>query len=146
MSNVVSFDRTQGARGAALQTFADPADRRRLSATALKAFEALRQHWKLDDETARVLSGLDEAAWAETQQSDRVLVLSQDQLTRMSALIGLFKGLNLLFADSFAIEWPTTANAGPLFDGRTPVEVMVQGGIPAMLQVRGHVDALRGGV
>ena len=146
MSNVVSFERTTGAQGPVQQTFSDHADRQRLSSTALKAFNALREQWGLEEDAARALSGLDQAAWSEAQQSSAGLVLSQDQLTRMSALIGVFKGLKLLFADSFALEWPKTANSGPLFDGKTPVEFMVHGGIPAMLQVRAHVDALRGGI
>jgi hypothetical protein len=37
-------------------------------------------------------------------------------------------------------------NRGPLFGGLTPVESMIEGGIPQMLDVRRHVDALRGGL
>ena len=63
--------------------------------------------------------------------------MSQDQLTRVSALVGLFKGLHLLFADATADEWVRRPNSGPLFVG---------GGIPTMLDIRRYVDAVRGGL
>jgi hypothetical protein len=71
--------------------------------------------------------------------------LSQDQLTRVSALVGVFKGLHLLFADEMADRWMRLLNKGPLFENRTPIEAMMEGGIPTMLEVRRHVDALRAG-
>ncbi len=72
--------------------------------------------------------------------------LSQDQLTRVSAIVGLFKGLHLLFADSMADRWVRLRNKGLLFENRTPIEAMIEGGIPMMIDVRRHVDALRGGM
>jgi hypothetical protein len=33
-----------------------------------------------------------------------------------------------------------------LFGGKTPVEAMISGGIPTMLDVRRYVDAVRGGL
>ncbi len=65
---------------------------------------------------------------------------------RVSALIGVFKGLHLLFGDEMADRWPRLRNSGPLFGNLTPIEAMVQGGIPRMLDVRRYVDALRGGL
>ena len=58
----------------------------------------------------------------------------------------MFKGLRLLFNGPLTYGWPKAANAGPDFLGRTPIEVMIAGGIPSMMRVRQHVDALRGGM
>ena len=71
--------------------------------------------------------------------------LDQDKVTRASLMIGLFKGLRLLFNGPLTFGWPKTINKGPDFNGRTPVETMIEGGIPAMMRVRQHIDALRGG-
>src|SRR4051812_16081643 len=60
--------------------------------------------------------------------------LSQDQMTRASALIGIFKGLNLLFDQAMADRWPKLRNTGPLFNNLPPVEAMIEGGIPYMLE------------
>ena len=72
--------------------------------------------------------------------------LSQDQLTRISALIGVYKGLHLLFVDAMADRWPRLPNRGPLFAGLSPIDSMIRGGIPQMLDVRRYVDAVRGGL
>jgi uncharacterized protein (DUF2384 family) len=72
--------------------------------------------------------------------------LSQDTLTRVSALIGIFKALRLLFSEPLADEWVKLPNKGQLFEGRRPIDVMIDGGIPKLLLVRRHVDALRGGL
>jgi hypothetical protein len=72
--------------------------------------------------------------------------LSQDQLTRVSAVVGVFKGLNLLFADDMADRWTRLRNRGSLFENRTPIDAMIEGGIPLMIDIRRHVDALRGGL
>ena len=70
--------------------------------------------------------------------------LSQDQLTRASAAIGVYKGLQLVFADDMALRWPRLVNSGPIFQRRSPVEAMIEGGIPLMLETRRYVDAVRG--
>ena len=49
-------------------------------------------------------------------------------------------------SDPLADDWVRLPNQGPLFAGRRPLDLMRAGGIPAMLEVRRHVDALRGGL
>ena len=73
-------------------------------------------------------------------------MLDQDKVTRASLMIGVFKGLRLLFNGPLTYGWPKTVNSGPDFNDHTPVEIMIDGGIPAMMRVRQHVDALRGGM
>jgi hypothetical protein len=86
------------------------------------------------------------STWERIKRGNWEQPLSQDQLTRASAAIGLYKGLKLLFADDMAVKWPKLPNAGPIFGRLSPVDAMIEGGIPAMLEVRRHVDAVRGGL
>ena len=44
-----------------------------------------------------------------------------------------------------ADRWPRLPNRGPIFASMTPVEAMIKGGIPRMLETRQYIDALRGG-
>lgn len=67
-------------------------------------------------------------------------------MTRVSASVGVYKGLHLLFADDMADRWPKLANKGPVFERLSPVAAMIEGGIPRMLETRQYVDALRGGL
>lgn len=129
-----------------VQTFTNPDDRQRLSNVALKAFKALAEQWKLSNAEAAALLGVSDSTWDRIKRSSWEQPLSQDQLTRASAAIGIYKGLHLLFASQMADRWPKLANRGPIFQRKTPVEAMIEGGIPLMLETRRYVDAVRGGV
>jgi hypothetical protein len=129
-----------------VQTFARADDRARLSGPAVKAFRALVARWKLSNADAAGLLGVSESTWDRIKRGAWDQPLSQDQLTRASAAIGLYKGLHLLLADGLADTWPKRANKGPIFAGRSPIEAMIDGGIPAMLDTRRYVDAVRGGL
>jgi hypothetical protein len=128
------------------KTFADAADRARLTPTALKAIKNLAAAWRLTGDDAANLVGVSPSTWDRISAEGWKQTLSQDQLTRVSALVGIFKGLHLLFADEMADRWPKLQNSGPLFQNLSPIAAMQQGGIPLMLDVRQHVDALRGGL
>lgn len=145
MSNVVSLQRPSLV-ATGLQTFAAEDDRRRLTAAASKAVLRLVEAWGGSNAEGAALLGVSESTWDRIKSGRWDGVLSQDQLTRASALIGVFKGLHLLFADGMADRWPRLANRGPIFDGMTPIQVMITGGIPRMLETRQYIDGLRGGL
>jgi hypothetical protein len=128
------------------RSFAGEADRERLTPAGLAGFRKLAEAWKLTGDEAAALLGVSASTWDRIRAGSWTNVLSQDQLTRVSALVGVFKGLNLLFADGMADRWPRLRNQGPLFQNLTPIERMTEGGIPTMIEVRRHVDALRGGL
>jgi hypothetical protein len=127
------------------QTFAAENDRARLSEIAVKAFLALGKAWELSNAEASSLLGVSASTLDRMKRGTRP-TLSQDQLTRVSALVGIYKGLHLLFVDQTADEWARRPNTGPLFDRETPIRAMIEGGIPRMLDVRRYIDAVRGGL
>jgi len=129
-----------------IQTFSDADDRRRLTATGLKAFVKLAKQWELANLEAAALLGVSQSTWDRIKRGDWTEVLNQDQLTRVSALVGTFKGLHLLFVDGMADRWPRLPNKGSLFANRRPIDAMIEGGIPRMLEVRRYIDAVRGGI
>jgi len=128
------------------QTFAAEDDRARLTPAALIAVRNLARAWKLTGAEAAALVGVSETTWDRIKAGAWRQALSQDQMVRISAMIGLFKGLHLLFADDMADRWVRLRNAGPLFANLTPVDAMVERGIPGMIEIRQYVDALRGGL
>jgi hypothetical protein len=129
-----------------LQTFGAEVDRKRLTPAALKGIRGLAKAWKLNANEAAALLGVSTTTWDRIRRADWHQSLSQDQLTRVSALVGAFKALHLLFADEMADRWPRLRNSGPIFQNRDPMETMARGGIPVMIEVRQYLDALRGGL
>jgi len=128
------------------QTFASERDRARLTPAALLGLRSLARAWRLTGAEAAALIGVSETTWDRIRTGAWKQAFSQDQMMRVSALIGVFKGLHLLFADGMADRWVRLRNAGPLFGNRTPIEAMIERGIPGMIEIRQHVDALRGGL
>ncbi len=129
-----------------VQTFAAARDRARLTPVAINAFRALSEQWRLSGLEAAGLLGVSESTWDRIKRGRWNQPLSQDQLTRASAVIGAYKGLKLLFADDMAVRWPRLPNSGPIFQRRSPIEAMIEGGIPVMLETRRYIDATRGGL
>ncbi len=132
-----------GDRGRQRSGFASVKDRQRLSTTALEAFRTLSHRWHLNDAEAAALLGVDDHTWSIIERGVCDDVLSQDQLTRVSIAVSIYSCLHLLFADGMADRWLRLPNSGVLFGDLTPIESMVEGGIPKMLDTRRHLDGVR---
>ena len=118
-----------------------------VTSVAIKAIVRLLEAWGVKDEPAARLTGARSTrTWQRMKHGDWSGELSQDELTRVSALVGLYQGLHVYFGNRLADEWVGLENDGPLFGGETPLKLMLDGGIPAIIRVRDYVDALRGGL
>lgn len=121
--------------------------RAHLTSSAIPAMIRLADMWKLTSaEACALLGDLSGRTWFRMKAGTWTGTLSQDTLTRISVLLGIFKGLRLLFSEPLCDDWVRLPNSGPMYQGRRPLDAMVHGGIPRMLEVRRHIDALRGGL
>jgi hypothetical protein len=117
-----------------------------VQAVALKAFSRIVQAWSLTLGEAAALADMSTSTWKRAKKPDFAGDLTWDQMLRLSALVGLYKSLELYFDPPLSREWVKLANRGPDFDGARPVDAMIAGGLPKILRVRAYVDALRGGM
>jgi uncharacterized protein (DUF2384 family) len=115
-------------------------------AVALKAFARIAEAWSLTTHEAAALADMSDSTWKRAKKLGHVGALTRDQMLRLSAIVGLYKSLELFFSEPIARDWVRLANRGPEFDGARPVDAMIAGGLPKILRVRDYVDALRGGV
>jgi len=123
----------------------DAATRKRLSPSAIAAFFKIVETWDINnDDAMRLLGGVSNGRFYGLKKSHKG-VLTQDELTRISLLIGIFKALNILFARKLADHWISLANSNPMFNGASPLASLIEGGMPAMVQVRRLLDSRRGG-
>ena len=119
-------------------------NRTRLSPAAIKGLLRIATHWKLrDDDTRGLLGGISSGSFYTLK--NRAKTLDEDQLTRISLLIGIYKALNILYGQKLADAWITLPNTNPMFAGDSPLNYVRKGGIPAFLRVRQLLDARRGG-
>lgn len=118
----------------------------RKDSVAIKALVRVFLAWRVSIPDAALLAGVSARTWSRMKNGDWSGHLKPDQRMRASAVVGLYKGLHLYFSDDLADRWVKMRNRGPLFEGDTPIEFMARGGLPAIIQARQYVDAVRGGV
>ena len=117
-----------------------------LQAVGLKAFARIADRWSLSIQQAAALLDMSESTWKRAKARGYAARLGQDQMLRLSALVGLYKALEIYFGDDLAQRWVRLPNDGPEFDGARPVDAMIAGGLPKIMRVRTYLDGLRGGV
>ena len=128
-----------------LPDLTDPSTRQRLSPAAIEAILKIADKWGLkSDDAMRLLGGISNGRYFELKKK-RKGVLTQDELTRVSLLIGIFKALNILFSERLANQWVLRPNSNPMFKNQPPLLFLIQGGMPGMLAVRRLLDSRRGG-
>jgi hypothetical protein len=121
-------------------------ERARLSASALKGFFRLVEHWQLRDEDAKqLLGGITAGPYYKMKRHPSGRVLDTDRLLRISYLLGIFSALNVLHGQPLADEWIRLPNANRIFGGGTPLAYIIKGGLPAMSTVRRLLDAGQAG-
>ena len=128
-----------------LPDLADAATRARLSPPAISGFFAIVEKWNLRNEDAMaLLGGASHGRYYELKKNRKGL-LSQDELTRISLLIGIYKALNILFSQRLANQWTSRPNSNAMFNNAPPLALLVRGGVPGMIGVRRLLDHRRGG-
>ena len=103
-------------------------------------------HWQITNMQAAALFDVPIATWNRIKAGQFRGVLDHDKTMRASLIIGIFKGLRLVFNGRLQNDWPRLPNKGNPYLGQSPLDYMISGGIPAMMRVRMHIDALRGGM
>jgi hypothetical protein len=110
----------------------------------MRAFFRMVELWELSLEQARVLLGQPSRATLYNWKAGKVRTLPHDTLQRISYLLGIFKALQILYAEAtLADGWLQRPNAA--FGGQSALERMLAGDITDLAAVRAHLDAARGG-
>ena len=117
-----------------------------LSSPALRAFFRVAGVWGLDTAQERTLLGNPPAStYFKWKKEPEAANLSRDVLERISYVIGIYKALQILFADAARADaWIKRANEAPLFQGRSALERMLGGNVSDLYVVRQYLDAQRG--
>lgn len=123
----------------------DPKVRERMSPPAVRLFMRLADSWRLAVDQRRVLLGDISRPTYHNWQGGKIGALTRDQLERISLVLGIHKGLRLLFADeASASRWFTSPNRDLPFGGQSPLDRALRGSIDDLFAVRRYIDAWRG--
>ena len=121
---------------------------RKQVAAGIRAFFRLAKLWELRREEQEALLGHSVRrttlhAWERQPPT----ALNDDQLMRLSYLLGTYEGLQRMWrrTPEEADRWIRRELSDAPFFGRSPLAVILDGGLPAMAMVRAYVDAAVGG-
>ena len=129
----------------ALPDLSDKTVRGEMTDGALRAFFNIMEAWSVRDSDARSLLGGVSNGNYYAMKKGNAAPLDADRLSRISALVGIFKSLNILHGQELADRWMTMPNRNRLFGGATPVAYLAKGGLPAFETLKRFLDARRGG-
>jgi hypothetical protein len=118
-----------------------------MSEAGIRAFTRIAALWGLSIEEQLALLGEPARStyFGWRKHPDRA-VLPRDTLERISNLLGIYKGLQILFPDAAAADaWIRKPNAAPLFAGRSALQRMLAGNVSDLNAVRRYLDSARGG-
>lgn len=128
----------------------EPEDRARLSGPGLRTFRNIADLWGLSE--AERIAALGHPArstyhsWVKKAAYNEKISLPFDTLIRISAVLGIYKGLSILFHEEVqALQWLKSPHSGTDFAGRPPLSLIVENGQDGMMIVRRYIDAWRGG-
>jgi hypothetical protein len=116
--------------------------KRDLSGPALKAFFNICGKWGLATDEARVLLGHPARSTYYRWKRDRTGALTNDELERISYILGIYKALHILFgAPAQADGWIKRPNTAPLFAGCSALDRLMGGQVADLYVVRQYLDA-----
>lgn len=123
-----------------------PENRARVSGAALRTFLNIARVWELDFAAVRMLLGMPAAAefqvWYDAARAEEPLTLETDVLLRISAVLGIYQSLRVLYgSERDGLVWLRDCNRGISFCGKSPIEVMLSGFDPGLMDVRGYLLA-----
>lgn len=116
----------------------DEAVRRRLGPTGLTGFRNIMKVWGATGEEAQQLLGLAPGTSLDDLDPGR---MSEEQMLRISYIIGIYKALHTYFGDEVADRWIGLENRDARFGERRPLACMAEGGVDALREVRRMLDA-----
>lgn len=124
-------------------TTATQMDRKDLTGPALRTFFRIADAWGLKEQEQMQILGLDSRSTFQSWKRGGVAAISKDALERISYVMGIYKGLQILLPKT-ANEWVRKPNNASIFGGRPAIARMTSGNVADLFVVRQYVDAQRG--
>ncbi len=126
-------------------------NRKRLSGPGMRTFLNIGDAWGLGEQDKINVLGCPARStfhkWARAARKQLPFTLTLDGLTRISAILGIHKALQILYlTPQEGVHWLRTPNWALTFGGQMPMDLITSATLDGLLQVRRYLDAQRGGV
>jgi len=112
-----------------------------------RVLAALFEKWALPTEAQLALLGMSPESrkvLAQYRRGERPLPNNRDALDRAGYLMGIHKGLRLLFPEDESLRYSWVHRRNQILGGRTPLEVMLDDGLVGLARIARFIDFQRG--
>ena len=132
-----------------LQSFTKPrvdfSENKYLAESGLKVFRGIADKWGLENRDQQLLlGGISDSVYSDWKECKN-LDLTHDQIERLSLILGIWKGMKLIFKEpDAALRWFGSSNQDIPFSGQSPLQTILRGSIDDLYSVRRYLDGWRG--
>lgn len=118
-------------------------DPKALAVTGFKAANAILLSWGCTEQQSQNILGLSEPNLDRFKSNPNSAKLTDDQLIRVSHLLGIHQALRVLFSNPANIKaFMGMVNHDAYFDGRKPIEIIASGRVEDLHEVAKRIDLL----
>ena len=114
--------------------------------TAFKVVLNVLDKWNCTTEEALKLLGLKRSTWFKYKHAPESASFSTDITERISYILNIHAALRILFSNQESIyNWVRKPNNAPFYNGRSAMDIMMQGRVVDLWAVASRLNAERGG-
>lgn len=114
--------------------------------TAFKVVLNIFDKWQCTTEEALTLLGLKRSTWFKYKSAPEKASYSHDITERISYILNIHAALRILFSNPESVyQWVRKPNKAPFFNGRSAMDIMLQGRVVDLWAVASRLNAERGG-
>lgn len=111
-------------------------------AAALRTVKNIFAEWDISDSEAAKILGLELRKYGEYCDNPEAAPLDAQLLQRLSYVLGIFKALRMLYKDrAIGKGWVRRGNFSPAFNGKSPLEVILERGVSGLRTTRRYLEA-----
>lgn len=109
---------------------------------ALRTVLNILDAWDVTPRDRMAILGCDQEMYDRWIKTHELGETHADTLERLSYVLGIWKALQILFPDQAAANtWIHRSNNSPVFNGKTPLSILVKGRIEDLSLVRQFLDS-----
>ncbi len=114
--------------------------------TAFRVVLNIFDKWHCTTDEALTLLGLKRSTWFKYKSSPEKASFSPDLIERISYLLNIHAALRILFSNQESVYgWVRKPNKAPFYNGRSAMDIMMQGRVVDLWAVASRLNAERGG-
>lgn len=114
--------------------------------TAFKVVLNIFEKWNCTTDEALTLLGLKRSTWFKYKNAPEKATFSPDIAERISYLLNIHAALRILFTNPDSVyQWVRKPNKAAFYNGRSAMDIMLQGRVVDLWGVASRLNAERGG-